>query len=589
VWNDYADLTLSHQYPAAIAAAPARGAGTGKMTARMFGLRSISSQILGAFAVLALAAAIAFLIGVHSLGRYAAMTDEMQSASRRVVMAERMNGLVNAVVMETRGIQMSDTPQQAEPFARMLRLRFDEMGSLLEEWRGHVRLDDKAAFDALAQQVGSFIRIRQELASRAAPAVPTTLGDNDENTRVALDQALKRLASLSARDGEAIEAQRAALERYSLTTQAVSGLLLICFGLAVAWGAIHFGLAKPLRSLAQTLTRLANAEAVEAVPLSSRRDEIGEMARSVAVLRDHARMRDRLEADAHARDAARAQRQARRQQLISDFDVRIEALLDIVRAGSAEMEATARSMIAVATAATSQASEARNAALDASDNVRAIAAASEELSESIADIAGRVGQTDTVVRAAARDAAGASINVANLAEAASSIARVVGLIRDIAAQTNLLALNATIEAARAGEAGRGFSVVAGEVKLLASRTAQATDEIALQMAAFEIETKGAVAAIETIAGVMGEVAQHTVAIAGATAQQMVATSEIAGSAQATAGGTASVAHQMEDVTNASAAAMRSADQALSTAEALTAAAQTLRGAVETFFADVKAA
>jgi methyl-accepting chemotaxis protein len=70
---------------------------------------------------------------------------------------------------------------------------------------------------------------------------------------------------------------------------------------------------------------------------------------------------------------------------------------------------------------------------------------------------------------------------------------------------------------------------------------------------------------------------------------MVATSEIAGSAQATAGGTASVAHQMEDVTNASAAAMRSADQALSTAEALTAAAQTLRGAVETFFADVKAA
>ena len=100
------------------------------------------------------------------------------------------------------------------------------MGSLLEEWRGHVRPDDKAAFDELAQQVGSFIRVRQELAGQdlgrqVAPAGATTLGDNDD-TRMALDQALKRVASLSARDGEAIDAQRAALERYSASRRSAA-------------------------------------------------------------------------------------------------------------------------------------------------------------------------------------------------------------------------------------------------------------------------------------------------------------------------------------------------------------------------------
>ena len=88
---------------------------------------------------------------------------------------------------------------------------------------------------------------------------------------------------------------------------------------------------------------------------------------------------------------------------------------------------------------------------------------------------------------------------------------------------------------------------------------------------------------------MGEVAQHTVAIAGATSQQMVATSEIASSAQATACGTAGVASQMEGVTSTSQAAMLSASQALSTAENLAREAQVLRGAVGTFFAEMKAA
>lgn len=86
--------------------------------------------------------------------------------------------------------------------------------------------------------------------------------------------------------------------------------------------------------------------------------------------------------------------------------------------------------------------------------------------------------------------------VKRLGESSQQISRVIALINQIAMKTNLLAVNASIEAARAGEEGRGFAVVAEEVGELAAQSSTATKEIESIVEAIQRETNEVVRAME---------------------------------------------------------------------------------------------
>ena len=234
-------------------------------------------------------------------------------------------------------------------------------------------------------------------------------------------------------------------------------------------------------------------------------------------------------------------------ELAENFEQTVMGAISTVTGVSGTVTETTHGVITAIEKNETLSSDAARSASDTTDNVQAVAAATEQLSASISGVIGQVSESSRIV-AQAREAADRSRQtIATLSESTQKIGTVLRLIEAIARQTNLLALNATIEAARAGDAGRGFSIVAQEVKALARQTADATVEISKQIACVQSDTLTAVREIGRIGEVITQLDSISGTISQSMEQQGEATSEIARNVQHASGATQDISRQLDEL------------------------------------------
>ena len=381
--------------------------------------------------------------------------------------------------------------------------------------------------------------------------------------------------------------QMAAADR-NFGAQIALTLLFFGFGLATVFFVIR-RIARPMAQITISMRAVANGDLETAVPFEARQDEIGELARALGVFRDNAKEKARVEAAQQVEHRRSAQRQRAIEDEIARFEQSVRSLLAALTEAAGDMRATSQSMSTTATETGRQATSVNVAAEDASSNVQTVAAASEELYVSIAEISRQVSEAAKIAGNAVQEAKASDATVKGLADTAQRIGEVVQLISDIASQTNLLALNATIEAARAGEAGKGFAVVASEVKSLAAQTARATEDISAQVSAIQTATGNAVDAINTVGGIIGQVSEISTSIASAVEEQGAATKEITRNTQEAARSTQEVFTNIAGVSQGAGMSEAAADRVLASADKLGVTSEHLKQEVDAFLAAIRAA
>jgi methyl-accepting chemotaxis protein len=236
--------------------------------------------------------------------------------------------------------------------------------------------------------------------------------------------------------------QKQAAEQRMRTVWGVLALMALIVGVAALGSSFLVRtVRRPLMVLRELAERIGHGDLGVEVD-TTRRDEIGDLQRSIAGMRDALReLVGSVQVSADQIRLASGEVAAGN----ADLSTRTEGT-------AARLQQTAGSMAEV--------TEQVRRSSDAAAQAHGLADGAAEVARRGGAVVQQVVQTMEQIQAGSR-----------------RIADITGVIDGIAFQTNILALNAAVEAARAGEQGRGFAVVAGEVRSLAQRAASAAREI----------------------------------------------------------------------------------------------------------------
>ena len=276
---------------------------------------SVTEKIYGIAAGLMVVTIVLMAMSIQSVRLQTGYRHLQASSAQAATNVGQVNGLIYAIVMESRGIYMSTDRAKVKQYAELVLKRNRELAGVMGRWKETVGADDVAQFTAFKRRIDQFIDFRRELVRRAveiSPAAGREWGDNDASRalRTQLSADLEALARIyNERTTEA--ADLGDQGRYAAFYLFALGLgALIFAGLNVL--VMRRSVVGPLHEITEATDRIAGGNVNCPIPHYARADEIGRLAYAVQNFRDAVSRNVELEelgaGTAKQRDAARDER-----------------------------------------------------------------------------------------------------------------------------------------------------------------------------------------------------------------------------------------------------------------------------------------
>lgn len=276
---------------------------------------SVAEKVYSIAGFLAIVTTFLLVMSVQTVRLQTSYRHMHATSAEAAINVGRINAMIYAIVMESRGIYMSSDRGAMKPFADALVRRNRELAVAVKSLERTAGDDDAEQLASFRQRIAQFIDFRQELARRGleiSPAAAREWGDNDANrtlrNKLNVDlEALERIYRQRASEADELANEN----RYAAAYLFMLGLVaLVLAGLNVV--VMRSSVVGALAEITQATDRIAGGDVKSEVPHLRRHDEIGHLARAVQNFRDAVARIFELEelelGTAQARDAARRER-----------------------------------------------------------------------------------------------------------------------------------------------------------------------------------------------------------------------------------------------------------------------------------------
>jgi len=501
------------------------------------------------YVVVALASLVAAGIGFLTGDGARNANDKLAQIDRgnsRALIGERVNGLIYAVAMDSRGIYMSSNFKESEKFAPLLLKNLERLGGLMRDWTVLTEPEDRATMSRVNARIDEFVKFRTELvrlSRESSLGNARVWGDNDANraNRTALNGEITALAAVDAARVDRLTKEAADTFGSRLLMLLAAALAGVLVAAVPAMVFIRRFVEGPVREFAKAMTSLAGGDIGGEVPANGRVEEIGDMAEALRRIQNQASAKSQLTAHVTEDVGRVAVAAVKVSSAVSQISEGVHLQLETLKKTATAINKTAQAISDMAKNTHLASGQSRNAAEIVTDGMQQI--------KNAIDIVNAISLSGGKVR------------------------HVAEVISRIASQTNMLSLNAAIEAGRAGEHGSGFAVVAEEVRKLAE------DSTALAQEISEIVNH---AGVQSQRGreVVGEVQEKMQRIADSLRQSEVVVGSIAATMEEQQGAVSEVNASLIELTRIGQTTATAGDEVIATMLDLNKLAEQTRGEVE---------